>query len=167
MVKQKNKDWDEMSKIEKTMMLVGLVVIGFIAIIVVLGIVAGATGSSDEPKENVKTEQKNNDKPKEQTKKVDNTEEKEVTKDKATDPFMSALRRCTVMEGYDIHTTGAGAQSDNVFNDGRKYCESSLKTVYKNDKNLFIKDVDIDWASNKDKDVDGKPLTYYLEILGW
>lgn len=83
------------------------------------------------------------------------------------DTYMDAMRKCTVMEAYDIHTTGVGAKSDNVFNDGRETCTSLFSSVYDGDEEMFISDVSTDWANNKDNQVDGKPLTHYLDILGW
>lgn len=85
----------------------------------------------------------------------------------AEDSFNDALRKCTVMEAADIHTTGIGAKSNNVFNDGRDTCNSMFNNVYGGDEAMFISDVKIDWDSKKDMQIDGKDLTYYLSILGW
>ena len=80
------------------------------------------------------------------------------------DNYMDALRKCTVMEAADIYTTGVGKKSDNVFNDGREKCESFVKDWGKKE---FIKAVNTDWENRKTEEIEGQPLTHYLEILGW
>lgn len=108
--------------------------------------------------------------PSEETKSVEpnSTEKKETSKNsEEKDPFTDAMRKCAVGEGYDIHTTGVGHKSDNVFNDGRKHCQFMFKEVYKGDTEEFINDINIDWDDKKNEEVDGKPLTYYLDILAW
>ncbi len=67
MAKQKRKNWNEMSKVEKTIGLMGVVIIGFIALAIISGIVGVITGSGDNnPKETTKTEQKTVEEPKPQ-----------------------------------------------------------------------------------------------------
>ena len=78
--------------------------------------------------------------------------------------YMDALRKCSVMEAADIYTTGVGKKSDNVFNDGRKTCESFYQQLGEKD---FIDTVNEDWDNRKNEQIDGKPLSHYLDILGW
>ena len=81
--------------------------------------------------------------------------------------YMESLRRCSVIEAFDIQTTGIGSKTDNAFNDGRTFCESSLNTTYDNNKDDFIKDVTTDWENRKNEQIDGKDMAYYLSILNW
>lgn len=78
--------------------------------------------------------------------------------------YMDALRKCSVMEAADIYTTGIGKKSDNVFNDGKETCESWYKQWGEKD---FFEAVNEDWKNRKNEEIDGKPLSYYLDILGW
>lgn len=78
--------------------------------------------------------------------------------------YMDALRKCSVMEAADIYTTGVGEKSDNVFNDGRKTCESWYKQWGEKD---FFEAVNEDWKNRQNEEIDDKPLKYYLDILGW
>lgn len=78
--------------------------------------------------------------------------------------YMDALRKCTVMEGADIYTTGIGKKSDNVFNDARVTCQSWYEQWGEKE---FVEIVNEDWNTRKNEKIDGKPLTYYLDILGW
>jgi LAS superfamily LD-carboxypeptidase LdcB len=78
--------------------------------------------------------------------------------------YMDALRKCSVMEAADIYTTGVGKKSDNVFNDGRETCESWYKQWGEKD---FLEAVNEDWKNRQNEEIDGKPLSYYLDILGW
>ena len=77
---------------------------------------------------------------------------------------MDALRKCSVMEAADIYTTGIGKKSDNVFNDGRASCESWYQQWGEKE---FISIVEEDWKSRQNEQIEGKPLSYYLDILGW
>ena len=81
--------------------------------------------------------------------------------------YTDALRKCTVMEAFDIHTTGIGAKTDNAFNDGRETCEWMFESVYKGNEKDFIKTVGIDWEDRKSEQIDGESMPYYLGILGW
>lgn len=78
-----------------------------------------------------------------------------------------AMRKCTVMEAYDIYATGIGKKSKNIFNDGRETCTEFLRETYHNDEEKFIAAVNIDWENKKGELIDGKNLEYYLSILGW
>ena len=78
--------------------------------------------------------------------------------------YMEALRKCSVMEAADIYTTGIGHKSDNVFNDGRATCESFYNQFGEKD---FIETVNLDWENRKNETIEGKPLSHYLDILGW
>ncbi len=92
------------------------------------------------------------------------TEQTEKNNNKSKSNYMDALRKCTVMEAADIYTTGVGKKSDNVFNDGRETCESFYKQWGEKD---FIDTVNADWESRQNEQIDGKPLTHYLDVLGW
>lgn len=80
------------------------------------------------------------------------------------DNYMDALRKCTIMEGAYIYTTGIGKKSDNVFNDARVTCQSWYEQWGEKE---FVEIVNEDWETRKNEKVDGKPLTHYLDILGW
>lgn len=59
MAKQKRKEWNQMSKLEKTVGLIGVVIICFIGVAIIAGIVGAIKGGgADKPQEAVKTEQK-------------------------------------------------------------------------------------------------------------
>lgn len=72
MAKQKRKEWNQMSKAEKTIGLVGVAIVAFVALAVLSGIIGAISGSSnsstDRSKEATKTEQKAENQPTEQTK---------------------------------------------------------------------------------------------------
>lgn len=95
------------------------------------------------------------------------TNTESVTPAEEADSYTDALRKCTVMEAFDIHTTGIGGKTNNAFNDGRETCEQMFRDVYKNDEKTFISDVSIDWESRKNEQIDGEAMPYYLGILGW
>lgn len=92
------------------------------------------------------------------------TEQTEKNNNESKNNYMDALRKCTVMEAADIYTTGVGKKSDNVFNDGRETCESFYQQWGEKD---FIDTVNEDWKSRQNEQIDGKPLTHYLDVLGW
>lgn len=90
------------------------------------------------------------------------------TQQEQTAALKDALRKCTVMEAADIHTTGFGAKSGNAFNDGLDTCSNYfLPDVYKGDEAVFIADVNTDWNTRNGETIDGKNLEYYVGILGW
>lgn len=97
-------------------------------------------------------------------------EQKQETKTEASTTtteehsYLDALRKCTVMEAADIYTTGIGQKSDNAFNDARATCDSWYSDWGEDD---FFDAVYTDWKNRKTEQVDGKPLTHYLDILGW
>lgn len=97
---------------------------------------------------------------------VENQEQKTeaIEKEDNKNEYMDALRKCSVMEAADIYTTGVGKKSDNAFNDGRETCESWYKQWGEKD---FIEAVTEDWKNRQNEEIDGKPLSYYLDILGW
>ena len=68
------------------------------------------------------------------------------------------------MEAADIYTTGIGKKSDNVFNDARVTCDGWYSDWGEKD---FFDAVYTDWENRKTEQVDGEPLTHYLDILGW
>lgn len=63
--------------------------------------------------------------------------------------YIDALRKCTVMEAADIHTTGVGAKTDNAFNDGRDTCSATYTSAYTGNEAQFVSDVDSDWNTRK------------------
>ena len=87
-----------------------------------------------------------------------------ATKETNTNSYTDAMRKCAVMEGADIYTTGIGKKSDNVFNDGRETCEQWYQQW---GEEQFIKAVSEDWNNRQNELIDGKPLSHYLDILGW
>ena len=92
-------------------------------------------------------------------------QEQTTNKDKQNNKeYMDALRKCSVMEAADIYTTGVGKKSDNVFDDGKKTCEAWNNQWGEKD---FIDTINEEWENRKNEEIDGKPLTYYLDILGW
>ena len=83
---------------------------------------------------------------------------------KQNDQLMDALRKCTVMEASDIYTTGVGKKTDNAFNDGRDTCTELMDQMGYDD---FVDTVNTDWQNRQNEQIEGKPLSYYLDILGW
>lgn len=108
-----------------------------------------------------KNKTQNNSNSKQETKEES---KKETSNNSNQNNYMEALRKCSVMEAADIYTTGIGKKSDNVFNDGRKTCESWYKQWGEKD---FLEAVNEDWKNRQNEEIDGKPLSYYLDILGW
>jgi hypothetical protein len=96
-----------------------------------------------------------------------NNNKNNSTMTEAKDLFTEAMRKCSVMEAFDIRVTGIGVETNNAFNDGRKLCESLVKETYDNNKDEFIKDIDTDWSNRSNEKIDGKDMIYYLSILGW
>ena len=80
------------------------------------------------------------------------------------DSYLDALRKCTVMEAADIYATGVGNKTDNVFDDAKVTCEGFKDMLGEED---FISTVTDDWENRQNEQIDGKPLNYYLDILGW
>lgn len=98
-----------------------------------------------------------------------NQKQKEETKNKSTNNtnknnYIDALRKCSVMEAADIYTTESSKNNDNVFNDGKETCELWYQQWGEKE---FINIVDEDWKNRQNEQIDGKPLSYYLDILGW
>ena len=120
------------------------VIIGVLAI----GVIGAAMGGKKQTSE---------------TKETSQTKEENKSEDKFTD----ALRKCSVMEGIDIYTTGIGGKGGNYFDDAKETCESHIETIYNGDRDKFITNTNIAWDEVKDEEVDGHTYSYYLEILGW
>ena len=68
------------------------------------------------------------------------------------------------MEAADIYTTGIGKKSDNAFDDAKKTCETWYQQWGEKD---FVEAANEDWSERKNEKIDGKELSYYIEILGW
>ena len=100
----------------------------------------------------------------ESTKKDTETKNDNQSNNKSNDSYMDALRKCTVMEASDIYTTGVGKKTDNVFNDAKTTCEGFKDMLGEKD---FISTVAEDWKNRQNEQIEGKPLSYYLDILGW
>ena len=126
-----------------------------LSVLIIFTMIFVVTGCNLETTE--ETTNTTNNKEQEQT---TNTEEQKNNNDE----YMDALRKCSVMEAADIYTTGVGKKSDNVFNDGRETCESWYKQWGEKD---FLEAVNEDWKNRQNEEIDGKPLSYYLDILGW
>ena len=131
-----------------------LIVAGVVLLLFIVGMTAGGNTPQQNNSSDTNQQQDNNDK-------------KAPAVAKTQDTLMDAMRKCTVGEAYDIQTTGIGHETDNVFNDGRKYCETSFNKDYDGDEAEFIKDINTDWNDKKDEMMEGKPLSHYLTILGW
>lgn len=86
--------------------------------------------------------------------------EQETTSSK-TDS-LEFLRKCTVMEAADIYASGIGGSRGSAFDDALKTCQS-----WEREWNDFEEIVEADWSIRKDEEIDGKPLSHYLEVLGW
>lgn len=87
-----------------------------------------------------------------------------VQENEEKEAWSIAMKKCMVMEGADIYTTGIGKKSDNVFDDAKDTCNSWYND-WGDDK--FYSIVDEDWDNRKDEQIDNKPLTYYLEIVNF
>lgn len=97
----------------------------------------------------------------------DNTlknEEKQETKEdiKLNDDVTNYMRKCTVMEASDLYTQNI--ESNNVFDDGLKQCDSIRKTMSDEE---FIEIIKEDWKNRKDEEIEGHNLEYYLGTLRW
>lgn len=119
-------------------------------------------------------QQTNNQQNEQQTSNQDNNVENNNTNDNTTtqatptqpsEPaYMEYLRKCTVMEAYDIITTGVGNKSGNPYVDAKKTCETFYSSFGEKD---FIDAVSTDWNSEQTNTIDGKPLTDCIKDLGW
>lgn len=78
--------------------------------------------------------------------------------------YMEYLRKCTVMEAYDIITTGVGNKSGNAYVDAKKTCEGFYSSFGEKD---FIDAVSTDWNSEQINTINGKTLTECINDLGW
>ena len=84
--------------------------------------------------------------------------------EKSEDNYMDTLRKCTVMEAADLYTTGGSKTGENVFDTAKEQCESWYKQWGEEE---FFKAVNSDWENRKDEQIEGNPLTHYLDVLGW
>ena len=80
------------------------------------------------------------------------------------DKLLDSLRKCSVMEGADIYNTQPGDKTENVFDKAKETCSSWVKQWGEEN---FIKNVNEDWESRKNEQVDGKPLEHFLSVLNW
>lgn len=129
-----------------------------VGLVLALFIIIGIAGGGDTPQQNNRSDT---------SQQQDINDKKDTAVAETQDTLMDAMRKCTVGEAYDIQITGVGHKTDNVFNDGRKYCETSLNRDYDGNEAEFTKDVNTDWNDKKDEMIEGKPLSHYLDILGW
>ncbi len=97
---------------------------------------------------------------------VENQEQKTETTEKNDNKNddMDLIRKCTVMEAADLYTTGGAKAGENVFDKGKETCLLWYKEWNEKD---FIEAVTEDWKNRQNEEIDGKPLSYYLDILGW
>ena len=100
----------------------------------------------------------------ESTNEMESETKKTESQSEQNDQLMDALRKCTVMEAADIYTTGVGKKTDNAFNDGRDTCTELMNQMGYDD---FVDTVNTDWQNRQNEQIEGKPLSYYLDILGW
>ena len=77
---------------------------------------------------------------------------------------MDLIRKCTVMEAADLYTTGGTKAGENVFDKGKETCLLWYKEW---DEKDFVEAVTEDWKNRQNEEIDGKPLSYYLDTLGW
>ena len=160
---------------EKTLLIVRIVLP--IVLLIIMGITSpmkdsNATVSTKPDKSTVEKDKKDADSQVVDEDEVDDVQPASPTPTTSPSPSptpsksspMDALRKCSVMEAADIYTTGIGQKTDNVFNDGRAACEIMRDSFGETE---FIDSVDTDWEDRKDELIDGKPLSYYLGILGW
>lgn len=116
-----------------------------IIVVIVLAISSGATNSDD-------------------GKDTASSSENSVEVDENREDWVVAMKKCMVMEGADIYNTGIGKKSNNVFDDARETCNG-----WYNDwgEDEFYSAVNEDWSNRQNEEIDGKPLTYYIEILNF
>ena len=89
------------------------------------------------------------------------TQKQETSSD--SDEYLGYLRKCTVMEAYDLYTYGTSS-GGNVFDEAKVTCEGNYNNWGAND---FYEAVRIDWDNEKSEEIDGHNLEYYLDNLGW
>lgn len=85
----------------------------------------------------------------------------ESTADTSVD-LTSYLKKCTVMEASDLYSTGN--TTGNVFDKAKETCQKWYDQFGEKD---FIDSINEDWENRKDEQIEGKPLTEYLDILNW
>lgn len=91
---------------------------------------------------------------------IETETEHQTTEDK----YLDTMKKCTVMEAADIYTTGFGKQSNNAFDDAKETCSFWYKDWGEEE---FYSAVYEDWSNRQSEEIEGQPLTYYLEILNW
>lgn len=164
---QANKAISFVKKHKKKFIIGGAVYLTFMVLVVIIASIA-ILGNDDSTTSDYTPPATTTESPAEETPTVSEATPKAEDKPaEEVGSYTDALRKCTVMEAFDIHTTGIGAKTDNAFNDGRETCEWMFKSVYKGDEKDFIKTVGIDWEDRKSEQIDGESMPYYLGILGW
>lgn len=164
---QANKAISFVKKHKKKFIIGGAVYLAFMVLVVIIASIA-ILGNDDSTTSDYTPPAATTETPTEEAPSVSEATPK--AEDKPTEEassYTDALRKCTVMEAFDINTTGIGAKTDNAFNDGRETCEWMFKSVYKSDEKDFIETVSIDWEDRKSEQIDGEAMPYYLSILGW
>ena len=71
---------------------------------------------------------------------------------------MDTLRKCTVMEAADLYR---GNMEEGAFDKAKETCLELQKI------DDFDELINQDWENRKEEEIEGKPLSYYLDILGW
>ena len=152
--KEREKDYENKKKTSKKVLLI----VG--GVVLVMGLIGAISGGAKKDKPQSPTPANNSSQ--EETKKND-------------DKYITELRKCTVMEGSDIYLT------DNVLylRDGIGEIETDIETAFNRAKRTcegwyadwgeeeFYKLNEMDWETRQTEDLDGHPLTYYLDKLGW
>lgn len=127
--------------------------VGAILVIVLIG----AIFFGEYPEEEKKQEQQ-------KTAQVEEAKEtKQASREKSEDDI-SILRKCTVMEAADLYNDTGYNGYDNTFDKAKKSCEKSRKDLGSDE---FAKVVNEDWKSRSTEKIEEKPLSHYLNVLGW
>lgn len=82
----------------------------------------------------------------------------------SSDEKSIAMRKCTAMEASDIYTTGIGKKTENIFADAKNTCQSFYDS---GTTEGFYEAINLDWENRSEEKIDDKPLTYYIDKLGW
>lgn len=151
--KEREEDYENKKKTSKKIL---LIVGGVVLVMGLIGAISGSGTKKDEPQAP-----------------ASNTSQNET--DKNTDKYLEELRKCTAMEGSDIYLT------DNILylRDGIGEIETDIETAFTRAKQTcenwykdwgeeeFYQLNEMDWETRQTEELDGHPLTYYLDKLGW
>ena len=140
MKKQNRKKWEEMSKVEKIIGTIGVVIVGFIVLIIISGIIGAIIEvSSNRPKNVSKIEQETDKKSKPQNEKSDKQEESRIEKSLA-DKVNEQLATLDDLTKSSIASTSASGYQGEIIgaeNDSKDTVKVNVSTYFKDtgDKN--------------------------------